>query len=94
MNTFVKALQYLVAAGAVVSRISAISLIGAACAAASGLIIDLAAPEFMEPIIGRDVPMWRVAALIGWTAVMAREAFWLQVMWARVSTSIERGERS
>lgn len=94
MNIFIKGLQYAFAGAAVILWICALAFIGAGLAAASGLIIDLAAPDFLTPVVGRDVPMWRLGVLIGWTAVMAREAFGFHKTWERVSARVEKESKS
>lgn len=88
MNFFIKAVLYGLAGLAVVLWICALAFIGAGLAAASGLLVDLALPDFLTPIFGRDVPMWRLGVLVGWTAVMAREAFGFQNTWTRVSAQV------
>lgn len=94
MNIFVKGLLYALAAVASVLWVAALAFIGAGLAAASGIIIDLVAPDFLTPVFGRSVPMWRLGVLIGWTAVMAREAFGFHKTWERVSARVEKESKS
>lgn len=90
MNIFIKGLLYAFVAVAAVWWIAALAFVGAGIGAVSGLIIDLLAPDFLTPIFGRSVPMWMLSALIGWTAVTAREAFGFHKTWERVSARVEK----
>lgn len=94
MNIFVKGLLYIFAGTAAVLWIASLAFIGAGLAAASGIIIDLVAPDFLTPVFGRNVPMWRLGVLIGWTAVMARKAFGFHNTWKRVSGRVEKESKS